>query len=311
MNRIWSAVTVALAVAAWLPGTAAAHSVSGSVYCDVNQSRTIDGGDLPLAGVQLFISSEGYSPLVATTDGSGSYNRSLETVFTTWMMQIIPGTVPADAVVIGPAIQSFDITADNLNAIVDWLIDSEICRGGPVCGDGVLDEGEQCDDGNNVDGDGCSAECTVESYCGDGVLDEGEECDDGNFVDGDGCSATCQMEGSGLGSCTPGYWKQPHHFDSWTAPLTPDTLFSDVFENAFPGKTLVQVAAQGGGHLKALGRHTVAALLNAASADVGYPATVADVIATFNSVYPSSNTAYGYVKDVFATLNEDLECPLN
>jgi cysteine-rich repeat protein len=35
--------------------------------------------------------------------------------------------------------------------------------------DGDLDE-EQCDDGNNKDGDGCSAICVVEE-CGDGILD--------------------------------------------------------------------------------------------------------------------------------------------
>jgi cysteine-rich repeat protein len=30
--------------------------------------------------------------------------------------------------------------------------------------------------------------------CGDGKLDSGEECDDGNAVDGDGCSVTCRCE---------------------------------------------------------------------------------------------------------------------
>lgn len=29
----------------------------------------------------------------------------------------------------------------------------------PVCGDGITDAGEQCDDGNQVDGDGCSNTC--------------------------------------------------------------------------------------------------------------------------------------------------------
>ncbi|MCA9770950.1 MAG: DUF4215 domain-containing protein, partial [Myxococcales bacterium] len=52
------------------------------------------------------------------------------------------------------------------------------------CGDGNLDAGEQCDDGNVVDNDGCSATCQVEvgGGCGDGVLDliNLEECDDGN-----------------------------------------------------------------------------------------------------------------------------------
>jgi cysteine-rich repeat protein len=64
---------------------------------------------------------------------------------------------------------------------------------GAMCGDGTLDLEEMCDDGNNIDGDGCSASCTVE-VCGNGILDHGEQCDDGNIVSGDGCSATCQVE---------------------------------------------------------------------------------------------------------------------
>jgi cysteine-rich repeat protein len=34
--------------------------------------------------------------------------------------------------------------------------------GGPACGNGVVDTGEQCDDGNTAAGDGCSATCTME-----------------------------------------------------------------------------------------------------------------------------------------------------
>jgi cysteine-rich repeat protein len=34
---------------------------------------------------------------------------------------------------------------------------------GPLCGNGVLDAGEQCDDGNTVSGDCCSAACQIES----------------------------------------------------------------------------------------------------------------------------------------------------
>jgi cysteine-rich repeat protein len=29
-----------------------------------------------------------------------------------------------------------------------------------LCGDGIIDDGEQCDDGNTFDGDGCDADCT-------------------------------------------------------------------------------------------------------------------------------------------------------
>ena len=111
--------------------------------------------------------------------------------------------------------------------------------------------------------------------------------------------------------CTPGYWKQPHHFDSWTPPLTPGTLFSAEFGNAAFGEmTLLQVLSQGGGHLKALGRHTVAALLNAASADVDSDLTVDEVKDAFNAVFPGSRSEYGDLKDEFADFNEQ-GCPLN
>ena len=39
--------------------------------------------------------------------------------------------------------------------------------------------------------------CTVPSFCSDGTLDAGEECDDGNVIDHDGCTKTCQLEQGG------------------------------------------------------------------------------------------------------------------
>ena len=44
-----------------------------------------------------------------------------------------------------------------------------------ICGDGIEDPGEECDDGNIVSGDGCSALCEDE-YCGNGGIDPGEDC---------------------------------------------------------------------------------------------------------------------------------------
>jgi cysteine-rich repeat protein len=78
----------------------------------------------------------------------------------------------------------------------------------PSCGDGALGAFEVCDDGNAVDGDGCSSTCQIEmgyecgetlpSVCGlicsNGRLDEGEACDDGNVLGADGCSSTCAIE---------------------------------------------------------------------------------------------------------------------
>jgi cysteine-rich repeat protein len=75
------------------------------------------------------------------------------------------------------------------------------------CGDGVRSPGEQCDDGDTVSGNGCSAECKTEAgfvcgkpgepcspVCGDGIRFGEEECDDGGLVNGDGCNAACRNE---------------------------------------------------------------------------------------------------------------------
>jgi len=38
----------------------------------------------------------------------------------------------------------------------------------------------------------------VEPVCGNSLVESGEECDDGNTSDGDGCSADCLVEGPGI-----------------------------------------------------------------------------------------------------------------
>ena len=63
-----------------------------------------------------------------------------------------------------------------------------------LCGNGVVDPGEQCDDGNLMDHDGCSSSCQLESFCGNGRVEPNEECDDGNYEAGDGCSPECTLE---------------------------------------------------------------------------------------------------------------------
>ena len=108
--------------------------------------------------------------------------------------------------------------------------------------------------------------------------------------------------------CSPGYWK---NHSTWPAPYTPSTLFSAVFENAFPGKTLQQVLGTGGGGLNALGRQTVSALLNAQATGVNYELAPLDVINQFNAVFPGGD--YDTVKNSFEALTDinGRICPLN
>lgn len=114
---------------------------------------------------------------------------------------------------------------------------------------------------------------------------------------------------TGTQGCTPGYWKQPQHFDSWPMALTPNTSFFSVFGRSVPGApTLLAGVSLNGGGLNALTRHSVAALLNATTGGVDYPYTADQVIAAFQAAYDSGN--YEPTKDAFDRAN-NLGCPLN
>jgi cysteine-rich repeat protein len=78
--------------------------------------------------------------------------------------------------------------------------DGASCTEPGGCGNNVIDPGEACDDGNQTDGDGCSANCLSKEVCGNRIIDfkfgpndaRNEVCDDGNVDGGDGCSANCK-----------------------------------------------------------------------------------------------------------------------
>lgn len=71
-------------------------------------------------------------------------------------------------------------TAEGLDVNCDLFDDGSIDATCPECPNGLTDPGEECDDGNSVDGDGCTSDCLIE-FCGDGVVNNNgtEECDDG------------------------------------------------------------------------------------------------------------------------------------
>ncbi len=69
----------------------------------------------------------------------------------------------------------------------------------PVCGDGVVEGDETCDDGDDEDDDECPGSCLL-AFCGDGfVRAEVEACDDGNKFNDDACTNTCTVATCGDG----------------------------------------------------------------------------------------------------------------
>jgi cysteine-rich repeat protein len=63
------------------------------------------------------------------------------------------------------------------------------------CGNGRVEQGEECDDGNGDDTDACTTVCTL-AKCGDGIVSGAEACDDGNAVNDDDCSNDCHSNGA-------------------------------------------------------------------------------------------------------------------
>jgi hypothetical protein len=118
-----------------------------------------------------------------------------------------------------------------------------------------------------------------------------------------------------LQGCTPGYWKQSDHFDSWPIPYLPSTKFSAVFGDVIAVRTggttwvtdptLLQALRARGGSLDAAARHVVAALLNSGS--VEYNLSAAEVISLWDATYPGDVEE---MKNRLAIYNEQ-GCPLN
>lgn len=125
--------------------------------------------------------------------------------------------------------------------------------------------------------------------------------------------------------CTPGYWKQSQHFDSWEEYL-PTRLVGSVFDNAAPfaDRTLVQgLSLKGGpgvdGAKQILLRAAVAAVLNAAHETLEYPYRRNDpgfngepaIIPTVNSLLASGDrqAMLKFAADLDKANN--LGCPLN
>jgi hypothetical protein len=114
--------------------------------------------------------------------------------------------------------------------------------------------------------------------------------------------------------CTLGYWK--NHTDRWCSTYTPSMLFGTVFVNApsnLANLTLLQALNLGGGGIYNLARQGVAALLNACSDEVDFPAPYSNntqmVINAVNAAYLAGGNAPGTLATQLDILN-NTGCPL-
>jgi hypothetical protein len=118
-SRLFSGLALLLfaATAAWAP-----CSLTGYVYCDVNQNGEIDAEDEPFAGVGIL--ADGVT--VAITDENGYYYVA-ETfdICDTVTVSLDMTTLPTDTIFVNPGANG---VAYVRHMEQDWLIDSEICH---------------------------------------------------------------------------------------------------------------------------------------------------------------------------------------
>jgi hypothetical protein len=119
----------------------------------------------------------------------------------------------------------------------------------------------------------------------------------------------CKAKEKPAEGCTPGYWRQDHHYDAWTG-YAPGDSFDTVFgvTASFSPATLGNAVALGGGGENALARHAVAALLNAATPNLNYAYSSGEIIAGVQDAYATGE--FEAFKDLLDKAN-NAGCPLN
>ena len=99
------------------------------------------------------------------------------------------------------------------------------CR---VRSNGDVEDGEECDDGNQDDTDGCTTACTT---CGNRQITSPETCDDGNLVDEDFCPSDCKVD-----FCQP----SASEITALVTLSTPDVAALTVFVDYPEGQVTLQ-----------------------------------------------------------------------
>jgi hypothetical protein len=150
------------------------------------------------------------------TDDASTDNGSVDTTMTTSEPDTSgdPTTSPSTTSPTDP-----DTTSNTTDAAVcgDGMVEGdEVCDDGtndgsyggcnmdcaslaPYCGDAEVTDAEVCDDGTNDGGyGGCAADCSaLGPYCGDGQLGGPEACDNGAAnANGSGCNVDCVVSGT-------------------------------------------------------------------------------------------------------------------
>ena len=123
--------------------------------------------------------------------GDDEYALPLTKIYDEGASDYIPS--PAfcgDGVKETPNDQGINEECDGSDGVPQGFSCTSDCKLEPVCGDGMVVDGEECD-GSAPAGYSC-VDCKLEPVCGDGKIVDGEVCDGNNVTTGYRCSSDCK-----------------------------------------------------------------------------------------------------------------------
>ena len=346
-GRVTRVVLMACAALAWDARSTRATFIGDLVYCDLNRNGVWEPGvgepALNGVGVGVECRTPDQTVCFSGTTTTGTIHSSAAGLLTFFNQICAPSRTwdpSADVagrylfevftacVAVGPGPWTCRVTVDQSTAPAGCLsLVTPLAVGPPTNANG---DGDFCDPGDGPFPEGQplgnmpqalgqnlqTCEQRPDPAPGNGVFNVIVDP-----VGGDDCSIYNDFGfAPRLEGCTPGYWKQKQHFDSWPTGYTPTQTVESVFDvPAFPklgdAKLLTALGFDGGSTLKEaaqiLLRAAVAAVLSSASPGINYPRSTADVISQVNAALASNSR--NTMLTLASTLDKlnNLYCPLN
>jgi fibro-slime domain-containing protein len=175
------------------------------VWVFVNRKLAVDMGGIhtPVNGKLVLNATGGGTATVMPTEGTGCTTTNQVTTCTGATKTVSLGMSDNGVYEIAVFQAERQTSASTYKLTLTGFNDKPSACG-PICGDGVVAPGEQCDNGadKNLGGfNQCTSECRLGPYCGDAKVEAGvEDCDNGKnddeygLKDG-GCGPDCKVPG--------------------------------------------------------------------------------------------------------------------